>query len=295
MGNFPRERVTPARPFLNTVQLKVVSNYTAVAFLAAFSRFTSRRGLCRSVWNDCGTTFVGADALRRDLFAASSSELQTVIGQLASEQIQWRFNPPFAPHFGGIWEAAIKSVKHHLRRVLGDATLTYEEMATLLCQIEACLNSRPLQALSDDPDDLAALTPGHFLVGSVLTAVPEPSLAEPPPNHRTRWQLLQRMRDHFWERWSQKYLHSLSHRPKWRSQETNVEVGRLCLLRNENTLLSRWPLARIIHVHPGNDGLVRVVTVRTAASEFTRPVVKLVLLPVCKDEAFTETETGDVA
>jgi len=60
----------------------------------------------------------------------------------------------------------VKAIKHHLRRVLGEATLTYEEMATLLAQVEACLNSRPLQALTDDPDDLTALTPGHFLIGS---------------------------------------------------------------------------------------------------------------------------------
>ena len=324
MGDLPQERVTPARPFLHTgidyagpvqlrttkgrghrafkafvavficlstkaVHLEVVSDYTAEAFLATLKRFVSRRGLCRTIWSDCGTNFVGADAQLRALFAASSPERRRIIGQLAADNIQWRFNPPSAPHFGGIWEAAVKSLKHHLRRVLGDATLTFEEMSTLLTQVEACLNSRPLQALSDDPEDLAALTPGHFLVGSALTAVPEPSLLDHPPNRLTRWQLLQRMRDHFWERWSKEYLHSLTHRPKWLKKETGFDVGRLCLIRQENTPPTRWPLARIVRVHPGEDGQIRVVTVRTAASEFTRPIVKLILLPV-SDADVEETQ-----
>jgi len=136
---------------------------------------------------------VGADSQLRALFAASSRSRRSIAEQLAAESIQWRFNPPAAPHFGGIWEAAVKSLKHHLRRVLSDATLTYEELSTLLAQVEACLNSRPLQALSNDPRDLTALTPGYFLVGSALTAIPEPSLMDHSTNQLSRWRLLQRI------------------------------------------------------------------------------------------------------
>jgi len=116
-------------------------------------------------------------------------------------------------------------------------------MSTLLAQIEACLNLRPLPALSDDPEDLAALTLGHFLVGAALTAVPEPSLLDQPATRLSRWQLLQKMRDHFWERWSKEYLNSITHRPKWLREEAGFQVGRLCLLRNELTPPTKWPLA----------------------------------------------------
>jgi len=136
----------------------------------------------------------------------------------------------------------VKSVKHHLRRVLGETSLTYEELSTLLAQVEACLNSRPLEALSDDPDDTTALTPGHFLIGTALNAVPEASLAPVPSNRLARWQMLQRMRDHFWERWSQEYIHSLLSRPKWKASTDEIQPGRLCLIRNEHaahTLASR--------------------------------------------------------
>lgn len=93
--------------------------------------------------------------------------------------------------------------------------------------------------------------------------------------------MLQRMRDHFWERWSQEYIHSLLPRPKWKTSSDDIQRGRLCLIRNETTPPTRWPLARIVEIHPGDDGLVRVVTVRTSSSEFKRPIVKLVLLPSC--------------
>lgn len=105
-----------------------------------------------------------------------SSTRRQLVRQLVIEQIQWRFNPLSAPYFGGIWEAAVKLLKHHLRWVVGDSKLIFEEMNTLLAQVEACLNSRSLQTLSDDPENLAALTPGHFLAGSALTAISEPSL-----------------------------------------------------------------------------------------------------------------------
>ncbi|KAL6416993.1 hypothetical protein ACFW04_013050 [Cataglyphis niger] len=270
MGDLPRLRVTPARPFLRTgvdyagpiqlrttkgrghrsykafiavfvclstkaVHLEVVSDYSADAFLAALRRFTARRGLCRSLQSDCGTNFVGADAQLRAFFTASNPAQRRIADQLANDRIQWRFNPPSAPHFGGLWEAAVKSLKHHLRRVLGESTLTYEEMSTLLAQIEACMNSRPLQALSDDPDDLAALTPGHFLVGTALNALPEPCLVDAPIGRHSRWQLLQKMRDHFWDRWSREYLHSLFQRPKWWASNKEIRIGRLCLIRSDNT------------------------------------------------------------
>ncbi|XP_029162483.1 uncharacterized protein LOC114934042 [Nylanderia fulva] len=195
MGDLPVPRVTPSRPFLHTgvdyagpvwlrtskgrghkatkgfivvfvclasraVHLDVASDYSADAFIAALRRLISRRGVCINLYSDCGTNFVGADRQLSALFSAASADGRRIAAFAAQEKIQWHFNPPAAPNFGGLWEAAVKSMKHHLRRVIGDATLTYEELATLLSQIEACLNSRPLQPLSDNPEDVAALTPG---------------------------------------------------------------------------------------------------------------------------------------
>ncbi|XP_076660284.1 uncharacterized protein LOC143363604 [Halictus rubicundus] len=149
------------------IHLELVVDYSTPAFLNAYLRFCSRRGLSEAVYSDNGTTFVGGD---RELSTAYRSALRNPEFQnkTAGDGTAWHFIPPSAPHFGGLWEAGVKSVKYHLRRVLDDRTLTFEEFSTLLCAIEACLNSRPLSALSDTLDDYEPLTPGHFLVGSVL-------------------------------------------------------------------------------------------------------------------------------
>lgn len=108
----------------------------------------------------------------------------------ALDQVSWHFIPQSAPHFGGLWEAGIRSVKHHLRRVLGSHMLTFEELSTLLSKIEACLNSRPIAPLTDTIDVYELLTPGHFLIGTALTVTPEPSFLDLNENRLTRWQLV---------------------------------------------------------------------------------------------------------
>lgn len=194
---------------------------------------------------------------------------------LVNEGTSWTFIPPRAPHFGGLWEAGVKSVKYHLRRNVGDHTLTFEEMSTLLCEIEACLNSRPLYPLSNHPSDLSALTPGHFLVGETLTNVPEPSPVESKPHLLSRWKQVTNMKEHFWRRWSAEYVQSLQPATKWQQNQANIAIGTMVLLKNEQLPPTKWALARVVTLHPGPDGLVRVATIKTATSTLRRPIVKL--------------------
>lgn len=234
--------------------------------------------------SDCGTTLVGADRELRELFDSSSRELSTIANVLANDGTRWKFNPPSAPHFGGKWEAGVKSVKFHLKRVLGETSLTYEEFSTLLIQIEAVLNSRPLCPLSDDPSDLAVLTPGHFIIGTSLNTIPEPSLIDISSNRLSRWQLLRQILEQFWKRWSTEYLQKLQTLSKWQQQKDSIKIGSLVLVKDERYPPSKWAMGRIIDVHPGKDDLVRVATVRTESSTLKRPIVKLCLLPVAVSE-----------
>ncbi|GBM48198.1 hypothetical protein AVEN_72475-1 [Araneus ventricosus] len=93
---------------------------------------------------------------------------------LSHIKIEWHTIPPLSPHFGGLWEAGVESVKFHSKRVIGNTNLTFEELSTLLIQIEAVLNSRPLKQFDDnDVDSLNVLTPSHFLIGDAITSPPE--------------------------------------------------------------------------------------------------------------------------
>ncbi|XP_076660904.1 uncharacterized protein LOC143364423, partial [Halictus rubicundus] len=150
---------------------RLYGSYTTDAFLACYDRFISRRGLPVAMYSDNGTTFQGADKELTTAFRSATRD-PNLLNKLASDQVAWHFIPPSAPHFGGLWEAGFRSMKHHFKRVIGSHTLTFEEMTTVLCQIEACMNSRPIAPRSENIDDYTALTPGHFLIGTAITTVP---------------------------------------------------------------------------------------------------------------------------
>lgn len=318
MGALPGERVTVSKPFAHcgvdyagpvilregkrrnarnhkayisifvcfatkAVHIELVSDLTSEAFLSAFRRFISRRGKPICMYSDNGTTFVGAHRQLRELYDfVNSEQAQTEIKHYLREQgTSWSFIPPYAPHFGGLWEAAVKSAKYHMSRVVGQAHLTFEEMSTVFCEIEAILNSRPLTQLSSDPNDLTYLSPGHFLVGSALNSIPSQDLLDVNENRLTRWQRIEQVRQHFWQRWSVEYLHSLQERSKWKKDKgTQLELGQLVLVKQQGLAPLQWTVARVQEVHSGSDGVTRAATVKSSKGSFLRPLSKLAILPV---------------
>lgn len=264
---------------VKAIHLELVGDYSTNTFLLAFKRFVSRRGLPSDMYSDNAKNFEGAcnDLQRAYRAAIANPELAQY---LANDQVTWHFIPPAAPHFGGLWEAGVKSVKHHLRRILNDRTPSYQEITTLLCEIEACLNSRPLAPHTEAVDGLDVLTPSHFLIGSAATAIPSPSLLDFSERSLTRWQLYRQLLESFWKHWSADYLLSLQHRSKWLRPEENVKVGQIVLIKLPDLPPTKWPLARVIRCFPGSDNLVRAVQVSTEKSVYDRPIAKIVVLPV---------------
>lgn len=324
MGNLPEHRVNPAPAFskvgidyagpfmlktggrgsklakayvvvfvcmvVKAIHFELVSNLSTDNFIAALQRFSSRRGLPSDIHSDNATCFVGANhelAALRELF--NNQQHQRKLDEFCSVQgVRWHFIPPRSPHFGGIWEAGVKSMKHHMKRVVGETKLTYEEMTTFLAQTETILNSRPLFPMSEDPNDMAALTPSHFLINRSAVALPEPSYEEEKENRLSRWKHVQLMQQHFWRRWSREYLHHLQCRQKWHDGvNENFKVGALVVLIDENLPPQQWRLGRIVATHPGDDGVVRVVTVKTTSNNFKRAITKVALLPSVEADAST--------
>ena len=159
---------------IKAVHLELVSDLSAESFIAALRRFVARRGYPSLIWIDHGTNFVGANRELKE-FAENLSQQrsQGLISEFcSSKQIAWKYIPEHSPHFGGLWEAAVKTFKTHLKKVVGDVKLTFKEMSTVLYQIEACLNSRPLTSLASNAEGVEPLTPGHFLVGRSLMSLP---------------------------------------------------------------------------------------------------------------------------
>lgn len=232
-------------------------------------------------WNQ----FVGASKVLRKESTQLIHVFADLINSITIQGSEWHFIPPASPHFGGLWEAGIKSIKYHLKRVVGDSTLTFEELSTVLYQIEVCLNSRPLCPTTSDPTDDSVLTPGHFLIGHALLAPPETLTQTASISSLTRWQLVQKMRNYFWHRWQREYLTRLQQRPKWASVSPNLEKDSLVLIMEDNLPPTRWALGRVLEVHPGQDDLVRVVTLRCQGTIIKRPITKLALLPLSHNPA----------
>ncbi|XP_058448615.1 uncharacterized protein LOC131428586 [Malaya genurostris] len=269
---------------VKAAHLELVSDLTSAAFIAALRRFIARRGLPNTIFCDNATNFTAAHRELKDLrqMFLSQHHKNAVVLEASTQKIAFHFIPPHAPTFGGLWEACVKSFKHHLRRIVGNSQLPYEAFSTVLVQIEACLNSRPITPLSNDPNDEEALTPGHFIIGRPLLAVPEPDLAHIPENRLDLWQKTQSLTQHFWKRWSKEYLCTLQLRYKWSTVNQNLLKDSIVLIRDDNLPVGRWSMGRVISVNFGDDNLVRVATVKIAgvAKPVTRPITKLCLLPI---------------
>lgn len=232
-----------------------------------------------------GTNFVGAsNELPRLLTKSTNEQSKEVVTALIKDGTQWHFIPPHAPHFGGLWEAGVKSTKHHLKRILGETRIQHQPFNTMLTQIEAVLNSRPLCPLTADPDDLQVLTPGHFLIGRPLNVLPEPDYRFIKQNRLNHYQYAQQLVQHFWHNWSQEYLHRLQNRPKWAQPTPNVRVGQIVLIKEDNLPPGKWILGRIISTSQGNDQKIRVVELKTATTIIKRPITKICLLPISDNE-----------
>ncbi|XP_062704582.1 uncharacterized protein LOC134286899 [Aedes albopictus] len=236
--------------------LDLVSDLTTEAFIASLRRFASRRGRPVHIYCDNATNFVGARRELKELHKLflSQQHKESVARECGDDGIQFHFIPPRSPSFGGIWEACVKSVKTLLRKILGNAHLTESELQTALVQVEAMLNSRPITPLPDDPSEERALTPGHFLIGRPLNAIPDPDLQDVPENRLSRYQRVQQLAGHFWSRWHKEYLATLQIRYRWTEALDNLAVGSIVVLKEEKIPPLKWPLGRVVSVHPGSDG-----------------------------------------
>ena len=186
------------------VYLEFVSSLTTNAFLACLDRFVARRGLPQTIYSENGTNYFGASRHLKEIYTFLRLHHDQLYDLFSQRSVDWRFNPPSAPNFGGLWEAAVKSVKNLLKGLIHTTSHTFEEYCTLLARIEAILNSRPLGRCSTDPG-IQYLTPGDFLIGDPLLSCPEEVFVK-ETSCRNRWDQLKRLQQAFWKSWSSEYL-----------------------------------------------------------------------------------------
>lgn len=263
------------------MHIELVGDLTADSFVAALRRFVARRGRVTDITSDNGPNFVRTIKILEELSSIEMEQFEEALNnELLRQEIRWHYSPAASPHFNGLVEASVKTMKFHLKRQMGDIALTNEEWITVLCQIEAVANSRPICGMSDDPNDTTVLTPAHFLHTVPVAMVPDEDLSECRASYLTRWRLVQSLTQSFWKKWKDEYLHQLQVRTKWHTKKPDVEIGEIVTLKDENLPPGKWKLGRVVKKHTGADGHTRVVEVKTENNTLKRAIAKIAPLPV---------------
>ncbi|KAG1936575.1 hypothetical protein F2P79_018552 [Pimephales promelas] len=269
------------------VHLELVSSQSTESFLLALKRFISRRGLCKVIYSDNAKTFKRANQDLSELWKAIKDP--QILEYFSGKGITWRFIVERAAWWGGFWERLVRSVKMSMRKVLGKASLTFEEMSTLLAEVEAILNSRPLTFVHNELDEPQPLTPAHFLVGERLTSLP-PKPFPADYDHPTvskgdmtrRWRYRNRLMTNLWNRWRRDYLLDLKSAHSCNTQKpTQLKMGDVVLIGDVNMPRQTWKLGKIEELFPGRDGKVRSCALRTSTGTvLKRPVQLLYALEI---------------
>ncbi|XP_037273559.2 uncharacterized protein LOC119165492 [Rhipicephalus microplus] len=260
------------------VHLELVSDMSTTAFLLAFKRFVARRGICSTIYSDNALTFKRAAKDLNAMFTLlKSEEMQSYF---AGNQIRWKFIVERAAWWGGFWERLVRSVKVALRKVLGRSSLSFEELTTVLYEVEAVINSRPLTFTYDDAQEPEPLSPAHFLVGRKLTTLPPHHLPAEIPGGDAhisrRWKYRSAMAEGFWRRWRREYLLELRSAHLSRpTTSSDLKIDDLVLLKEDHLKRHMWKIARIKETFKGRDGRVRACSLKLSGGTVVKRPIQL--------------------
>ncbi|XP_058828874.1 uncharacterized protein LOC131688562 [Topomyia yanbarensis] len=263
---------------IRAVHLEIVHSLTTQSCLMAIRRFACKRGAPEQIFSDNATCFHGADIVMKKAMEKINSECAEKVSSTATA---WLFNPPGTPHMGGVWERMVRSIKEALRVLDDGQKLTDEILSTTLAEAEDIINTRPLTYIPQESAEEEAITPNHFLRGTVTSADvrmgDSVGIADALRNNYKRSQYLA---NRLWERWSKEYLPTLNHRPKWIEDRKPLQVGDLVFVVDGKNR-KNWVRGRIQEVVRGADGRIRQADVRTADGKVhRRAVVNLAVLEI---------------
>lgn len=254
---------------VRAIHIEVIEEMSSSSFINALTRFTSLRGPVTEFRSDRGTNFTGA---------VSELNLETL-------GVVWKFNPPAASHMGGVWERMIGVIRRILDSMLLNSRrgpLSHEVLCTLMAEVCAIVNGRPIVPISHDPDSPLLLTPSMLLTQKTGSGPASQISLNLRDMYTAQWKHVQVLSNIFWKRWNEEYLHNLQHRRKWETEQNDVKQGDLVLLRDKGSHRNDWPIGLVTKTFPSQDGLTRSAQIRVVregtSSEYVRPVTELVLL-----------------
>ena len=275
-------------PVTRAIHVEAVQNQSCDTFLMTFRKFCNRRTFPSVMLSDNATTFVAAADYLKEM--ADNIQCKEYLKEI---QCTWKFIPARAPWFGAIWERLIGLFKSCLKKVLGQALLSFEELSCVVVELEAIINDRPLSYVPGEINQLEVLTPNHLLYGRKLRSFPkeetnweeiykDPSYGQKEQVEK-RYQYIAKVCSDLWKRWEHEYLTTLRETHRTGKQHDSwPRKGDIVLIRDEGPR-NRWKMGEVIELNTGPDSIPRVATVRTAQSQLIRPIVKLYPLELHQD------------
>ncbi|XP_062704860.1 uncharacterized protein LOC109397242 [Aedes albopictus] len=246
----------------------------------AIRQFVDKRGAPQNFFSDNGTYFRGA---ARELAAEIKSLNLALAGTFTNAETEWHFNPPSAPHMGGVWERKVRSVKDAFKVLAHREKLDDEGLLTFLSEASMIVNSRPLTFVPLESPEQEVLTPNSFLL---MSSSGNTSLAripiDQPVSLRTNWGVMVQLLNQFWKAWIKSYLPTIARRTKWFVDVRPLQEGDLVIVVDD-TVRNGWLRGRVTKTYPGIDGQVRKVDVQTETGLLQRPAIKVALLDVVQD------------
>ncbi|KAK3092639.1 hypothetical protein FSP39_005230 [Pinctada imbricata] len=264
------------------IHIEVVEELSTSAFINALRRFISIRGPVNLIRSDRGTNFVGAtDQLKMDVVNVEDTAVRSFLYKSGTT---WIFNAPHSSHMGGVWERMIGVTRKILDSMLltEKKGLSHDVLTTLMAEVCAIVNARPITTISHDPDDPVILSPAMLLTMKRGNSTIDSDNYCIKDMYRASWKHVQVLSDYFWTRWRDSYLQNLQTRRKWHEKLPNLKKGDIVLLRDKQSHRNYWPLGIVEDAIQSDDGLVRKAVVRVSVDgkivTYTRPVCELVLL-----------------
>ncbi|KAH3817028.1 hypothetical protein DPMN_118554 [Dreissena polymorpha] len=266
---------------IRAVHIEVVDEMPSSAFINALRRFIAIRGPVKVFRSDCGTNFVGATAhIGVDAINVEDEQMK---GYLHRSGTVWIFNAPHSSHMGGAWERMIGVCRRILESMLSNVhNLTHDVLVTLMAEVSAIVNARPIVPVSSDPECPQVLSPSALL-NLKLDPDKQPVDHQSIKNlYKDQWKRVQYLAGEFWLRWRKEFLQSLQARSKWHADRAPLKLNDAVLLKDYEVPRNHWPLGRVSKLFPSTDEKIRKIEVCVIKDDkpvyFVRPVIETVLL-----------------
>ena len=264
--------------------IQPLRNQSTQSFMETYVITFSSRGYPSTLFSDHSKSLHAASRALKELYSAI--DWKELGEQCAVKGTKWEWATPRSPHTHGVVEAAVKAAKKGISAMFSTAVNSYETFRVACAQSESAANDRPLSIkYLEGPDTFSQVTPSMLCLGRLIGNLPIPA-AKDPEEDRTSVELIADLQKNrrilmrrFWGAWKRDYLLALgAHKFERKDSDVPLQVGQVVHLMEESLGKRKWCLARIVELHPGRDGRIRRVGLKTQKGIVMRHVTKIALL-----------------